>query len=69
LTATGMVAYSVGSLYYMPHAIEESADRFGSIGIAIAIVSWLIGVGFVLVVAAAFGAVLASRRALKRQAQ
>jgi membrane protein len=67
LTATGMVAYSVGSLFYMPHAIEESAERFGSIGIAIAIVSWLIGVGFVLVVSAAFGAVLASWRALKGQ--
>jgi membrane protein len=69
LTATGMVAYNVGSLFYMPHAIDESAERFGSIGIAIAIVSWLIGVGFVLVVAAAFGAVLAGGRALKRQAQ
>jgi membrane protein len=68
LTATGMVAYSVGSLYNMPHAIEESAERFGTIGIAIAIVSWLIGVGFILVVGAAFGAVLAGRRALQRQA-
>jgi membrane protein len=69
LTATGMVAFGVGSLLYMPESIESSAERFGSIGIAIAIVSWLIGVGFVLVVAAAFGAVLAGGRALKRQAQ
>jgi membrane protein len=69
LTATGMVAFGVASLFYMPESIAASAERFGSIGIAIAIVSWLIGVGFVLVVAAAFGAVLSGRRALQGQPQ
>jgi membrane protein len=68
LTATGMVAFSVVSVFYMPQTIAESAHRFGSIGIAIAMVSWLIGVGFILVVAAALGAVLAGRSALKREA-
>lgn len=61
LTATGMTAFSAGSLFYMPRSIESSSAQFGSIGIAIAIVSWLIGGGFVLVVAGAFGAVLADR--------
>ena len=61
LTATGMTAFSAGSLFYMPQSIASSAEQFGSIGIAIAIVSWLIGGGFVLVVAGAFGAVLADR--------
>ena len=83
LTATGMTAFSVASIFYMPQSIAASAERFGMIGIAIAIVSWLIGVGFVLVVAAAFGAVLSDnsarihtlppgrrrRRALQREAQ
>ena len=79
LTASGMTAFSVASLFYMPQSIAASAERFGMIGIAIAIVSWLIGVGFVLVVAAAFGAVISDssariqtrpprRRALQREA-
>jgi membrane protein len=83
LTATGMLALGAASLVYMPKTIASSAARFGPIGIAIALVSWLISAGFVLVVAAAFGAVLADpssrvgadaagaghRRALQRQPQ
>ena len=79
LTASGMTAFSVASLFYMPQSIAASAERFGMIGIAIAIVSWLIGVGFVLVVSAAIGAVISDssariqtrpprRRALQREA-
>jgi membrane protein len=63
LTATALTAFGVASIFYMPQSIESSAQRFGLIGIAIAIVSWLIGVGFVLVVSAALGAVLADRSA------
>lgn len=58
LTATAMTALSVGSVLYMPDAIATSAERYGPIGIAIAIVSWLVGTGFVLAVCAALGAVL-----------
>ncbi|MDW5598068.1 YhjD/YihY/BrkB family envelope integrity protein [Conexibacter stalactiti] len=58
LTSIGMTALSIGSVIYMPGAIAESADRYGSIGIAIAIVSWLVGIGFVLVCCGAVGAVL-----------
>lgn len=83
LTASGMTAFGVASVFYMPRTIAASAESYGLIGIAIAIVSWLIGVGFVLVVAAAFGAVIADssarihslppgrrrRRALEREAE
>ena len=83
LTATGMTGFGVASIYYMPHSIAASAEQYGLIGIAIAIVSWLVGVGFVLVISAAFGAVLSDssarihtlppgrrrRRALQREAQ
>lgn len=58
LTATGMTGLSIGSVIYMPDAIAESAERYGSIGIAISLVSWLVGTGFVLVACAAVGAVL-----------
>lgn len=58
LTSVGMTALSIASVVYMPDSIAESADRYGSIGIAIALVSWLVGAGFVLVACAAVGAVL-----------
>ena len=58
LTSIGMTGLSIGSIVYMPGAIASSADRYGSIGIAIAIVSWLVGIGFVLTCCAAVGAVL-----------
>jgi hypothetical protein len=44
----------------MPAAIGRSAVHYGPIGIAIALVSWLVGVGFALTVSAAVGAVLGS---------
>lgn len=58
LTSAGMTGLSVASVVYMPDSIAESADRYGSIGIAIALVSWLVGAGFVLVACAAVGAIL-----------
>src|SRR4051812_19531520 len=61
LTATGTTAFGVASVFYMPQSIASASQSFGSIGIAIAIVSWLIGVGFILVASAGLGAVLAER--------
>jgi membrane protein len=61
LTSVAMTAVSIGSVIYMPDAIEGSADRYGSIGIAIALVSWLVGIGFALTACAAVGAVLGEK--------
>src|SRR5215217_559035 len=61
LTATGMTGFGVASLFYMPQSIATSSENFGSIGIAISIVSWLIAVGFILVAAAGLGVVLTER--------
>lgn len=63
LTAGALTAISVGSVVYMPAAIDRSATHYGPIGIAIALVSWLVGIGFALTVCAAVGAVLGERRA------
>ena len=49
LTAASVTALSLVSIVYMPHVIASSADRFGAIGIAMALVSWLIGGAFVIV--------------------
>lgn len=58
LTAVAMTAISVGSVIYMPEAIGRAATHYGPIGIAIALVSWLVGVGFALTICAGVGAVL-----------
>jgi membrane protein len=58
LTSVAMTGFSVGSIVYMPEAISSSASHYGSIGIAIALVSWLVGAGFALTGCAAIGAVL-----------
>lgn len=63
LTAVALTAISVGSVVYMPEAIGRSATHYGPIGIAIALVSWLVGIGFALTICAAVGAVLGERSA------
>jgi membrane protein len=62
LTALSMSALSVASLIWMPHTVSDSAARYGLIGVAFALLSWLVAAGFVLVGAAAAGAVVAERR-------
>jgi membrane protein len=60
LTAVTLTTISIGSIVYMPEAIGRSATHYGLIGIAIALVSWLVGIGFALTACAAVGAVLGS---------
>jgi len=62
LTSVAMTAISIGSVIYMPEAISRSATHYGPIGIAIALVSWLVGVGFALTVCAGVGAVFGGER-------
>ena len=61
LTATAMTALSAASLVYMPRSIADSADTYGTIGVAISLLSWLVAAGFVLVGCAAVGAVIGER--------
>lgn len=62
LTSVAMTAFSVGSVIYMPEAISTSSEHYGTIGIAISLVSWLVGAGFALTACAAIGAVLGGVR-------
>jgi membrane protein len=55
LTAAGIAALGIWSAVYMPRAIETSASAYGSIGVAFALLTWLWGVGIVLVAAAVYG--------------
>lgn len=61
LTAVAMSALSVAAIISMPRAIDSSAARYGPIGVAIALVSFFVAAGFVIVICAAVGAVLGQR--------
>jgi membrane protein len=64
LTAFGLLALGVWSTIYMPKAIGSSAAAYGTIGIAFAMLTWLWGLGIVLVVAAVYGSPLMQWRRL-----
>jgi membrane protein len=57
LTGIAMTVLGVVSLVYLPHSVSSSASRYGTIGVAFALLSWLILTGFVLVGSATGGAV------------
>lgn len=62
LTAAAMTATSFAAVIYMPEMIESYADEFGTIGVAFALLSWLIGLSMVLMASATGGAVIAEWR-------
>lgn len=68
LTAIGTVAVGIGSIAYMSRSVASSAEQFGVIGVAFSLLSWLVAMGFVLVIAAVGGALLSgwSARVLRR---
>ncbi len=57
LASLGMTALAGFSLVYLPHSITSYAHRFGVIGVAFALLSWLVLAGFVLVGTVAGGSV------------
>ncbi len=61
MTGVGMTALAFASAIWMPHSVAVSAGQFGTIGIAFALLSWLVGYGMVLVITAAGGAVIDAR--------
>jgi membrane protein len=61
LTGFGMTLLSLAGAIWMPRSVSASAAQFGGIGVAFALLSWLVGGGFVLVVASSGGAVIDRR--------
>jgi membrane protein len=55
LTAVGITALGAWTAVYMPHAIGSSAASYGAIGVAFAMLTWLWGLGIVMVIAAVYG--------------
>jgi membrane protein len=66
LTGFGMTVLAIGSAIWMPRSVATSAEQFGTIGVAFALLSWLVGYGFVLVVAASGGQVIEERLETRR---
>lgn len=64
LTALCTSALGVASLVYMPKVISDNAARYGLIGVAFALVSWLFAYCCAVIGAVVLGAVLAGRTPL-----
>jgi membrane protein len=56
--AVVMVAVRPASAIWLPHALDVSADRYGSIGVAFTYLAWLYVVSFCFLAAAVLGQVI-----------
>jgi membrane protein len=61
LAGIGQVVISLLSALYMPHLIATNSARYGAIGVALALVTWLLIIAVAVVVGAVVGAELAGR--------
>lgn len=61
ISAAGQVALSWWTRLYVPHLISVDAERYGVIGVAFALVSWLVLVAYLLVGSAVVGVELTDR--------
>ena len=61
LTTIGMTGVGIWSAIWMPHTFATFSREFGVIGVGFALLTWLVAIGFVLVVAATGGAAITDR--------
>ena len=61
VAGVGQVVISLLSALYMPHLIATNSARYGAIGVALALVTWLLIIAWAVVVGAVIGAELAGR--------
>lgn len=59
LAGAGQLLISAGSAIYMPNLIASNSARYGLIGVALALITWLLIIAAAIVVGAAAGAELA----------
>jgi membrane protein len=57
-----MLGVRPASAVWLPHALEVSADRYGSIGVAFTYLAWLYVVAFCVLLTAVLGQVIAEDR-------
>jgi membrane protein len=68
LTALAMTAFSVVTVVLAPRSFASAANAYGLIGVAFAMIGWLIAAGIVIMLAATLGAVIAEAAGLRRPA-
>ncbi|MFC5063756.1 YhjD/YihY/BrkB family envelope integrity protein [Actinomycetospora atypica] len=61
LTGVGQAVVVAVSATYLPAALSREASRYGLLGVAVALLSWLVVLGLLLVLSAVLGAELAER--------
>ena len=61
VTGAATIGYSAATSLWMPRSVEQNQAQFGVFGVTLALVSWFVGLGFVLVTATVLGAVLAEQ--------
>jgi membrane protein len=61
LTGVGQALVVAASAVYLPVALSRDASRYGLLGVAVALLSWLVLLGLLLVLSAVLGAELARR--------
>jgi membrane protein len=59
LTGVALTAYTGGSTFVMPRYVASSAQQFGTLGLVLAVATWLVGYAGVMVVTATLGRVVA----------
>jgi len=68
LTALVLTFFGVGSAIVMPELVASSAEQFGTIGVAFALLSWLTGVSITIMGCAVVGAEIAGVRTESKDA-
>jgi membrane protein len=62
LTTLGITLYSVGTALFLPAIFTRNAERYGLIGVAFGLVTWLFAYAAVVIVNAALGGIWDQRR-------
>ena len=72
LSAVAHVVATWAGAVWVPHLIERNAERYGVVGVAVALISWLVALAFLVVASATTGAwaghLLAARDERRRRA-
>jgi membrane protein len=69
LTGFTTILYTVGGRLVMPHYAATSARQLGALGVVLAVATWMVGFGAVLVVAAVVGRVIAEEEPVRTEAR
>ena len=66
VTGTALTIYTGGSSIVMPTYVAQSARQFGTLGLVLAVATWLVGFAGVMVVTATVGRVVAEDQMIRK---